>query len=371
MNEIWDVVFKQEKAKSILENICRSRRVPHAFLFSGIEGVGKYFTAIQFAKYLNIKNNPSYSETIQKRISQLQEPYLKLIIPLPRGKGENSDDSATEKLSKEVLETVTEEIQKKIINPYYQIKIDNANTIKINSIREIKKFVTTTLEEVAYRFIFILNADLMNDQAQNALLKNLEEPPEGIIFILITSEKESLLQTIQSRCWQIDFEPLSVESVRDIMIKHFMVEQNLALSIANLSEGSSSNAISLLSQDYKILLDKSVSILRFSLGKKYASAYRELISFMLYSPQNSIIILTRLIKNWLNDTIKNKYLSTNYYFKDYEDTLTKFNARYNDSNTQKIFSILDSLENYHNKNANLNVVYLNLIFEIASLSIRI
>jgi len=54
----------------------------------------------------------------------------------------------------------------------------------------------------------------MNDQAQNALAKNLEEPPEGIIFILITSNKDKLLQTIQSRCWQINFEPYLLSSLK-------------------------------------------------------------------------------------------------------------------------------------------------------------
>lgn len=370
MNEIWDVIFGQEKAKNILSKMFNERRVPHAFLFSGHEGVGKFFTALQFAKMINISPDKTNSMFINSKISSLQEPYIKLIFPLPRGKGEAADDSATEKLSQEIIDSIRDEIQNKIINPYYKISIKNANTIKINSVREIRKYITTTADNINYRFILIEDAHLMNETAQNAILKSLEEPPEGFIFVFLTSDKEKLLPTIQSRCWQINFEPLSVHSVSEILVKHFSVEKELANRAALLAEGSPLVALDLINNQFEIILEKTISILRYSLAKKYHSAYRELSDFIKNNTDQSIMTLSRMIKTWLNDVLKNRHSIFYYYFGDYVETLTKFNTKFHAADINRIFYSLDNLERLQIKNANLNVISLNLIFEIASLSIR-
>ena len=61
----------------------------------------------------------------------------------------------------------------------------------------------------------------MNTEAQNALLKNLEEPPEGVIFILCTSSPEKLRETIRSRCWRINFQPLDDNQLYEILVEKF------------------------------------------------------------------------------------------------------------------------------------------------------
>lgn len=370
MSTIWDNVFEQEKAKNILSKMFDERRVPHAFLFTGPEGVGKYFTALQFAKMLNTSPDDANSLRITNKISSLQEPYIKLVFPMPRGKGEAADDSATEKLSQEIIDSINEEIQNKIINPYHKITIKNANTIKINSVREIRKYITTTTDYINYRFILILDAHLMNETAQNAILKSLEEPPEGIIFVFITSDLERLLPTIKSRCWQIIFEPLSSQSVSEILSKHFSVEKSLADKVSILSEGSPLIALELIANQFELILEKTISILRYSLAKKYHSAYKELSDFIKNSTNHSIVTLSRMIKLWLNDVIKNRHSIFQYYFVDYVETLSKFNSKFHTADINRIFYSLDNLEKLQIKNANLNVVNLNLIFEIASLSIR-
>jgi DNA polymerase III subunit delta' len=370
MNHLWDEIPGQIKVKAFLTKICESRRVPHAFLFCGNDGVGKYFTAIQFAKIINQKSDKTNSDFINSKIYSLQEPYLKLIIPLPRGKGETGDDNATEKLSKEVLLAIADEIQKKTANPYHKIFIEDANNIKINSIREITKFVNTAIEELEYRFVVIEDAHLMNDQAQNALLKNLEEPPEGIIFILITSDKDKLLPTIKSRCWQVEFEPLSFEIINKILIQHFSIDKVTAEKISSFSEGSVTSALSLLDSDLDYLLEKTISFLRYSLGKKYNLAYRELNVILKHSSNGSIKMITRLIKKWLSDIERNKHSFSKYYFEDYKETLEKFNERFNKTIIYSIFNSINKIEEHEDKNINLNVACLNLIFEISSISIR-
>jgi DNA polymerase III subunit delta' len=180
MNSALDKIPGQERVKQILNNFFQSKSIPHAFLFTGIDGVGKDNTAIQFAKALATNENSKESEKAVRLIEQLQEPYVKLIFPLPRGKNETDTSSPTEKLTQDEIELVREQIDIKSGNPFHKISIPKANTIKINSIRDIKKFLSMDYDEIGYRFVIISDAHLMNEEAQNALLKSLEEPPEKL-----------------------------------------------------------------------------------------------------------------------------------------------------------------------------------------------
>lgn len=369
MKHSWGNVLEQERAKEILTNFFDSRRVPHAFIFFGPDGVGKFFTALQYSQMLYSYYSDEIRTTAQKKIQELQEPYVKLIFPLPRAKGESSDDSSIEKLSKEQIEIIQSELSKKINNPYYKISIEDANTIKINSIREIRKFANHSYEYAPLRFIFILDADLMNEQTQNALLKNLEEPPEGIVFFIITSNIEKLLPTVQSRCWTINFNPLSTNSVKDILIKYFEIDEITALRAAHFANGSVQNALILIKKDIAFLLEKVISILRYSIARRYFTAYQELISTFNGNPLEDLQIIINLIKVWFNDVLKNKFDSNDYNFKDFSETFIKFNSKYN-VNINEIYSKLEKLEEGCKKNLNLNVLSMNLIFELASISIR-
>ena len=141
MNERWNNIYGQEKVKNCLDSILNSRQIPHAFLFIGPEGVGKHYIAVRFTQLLNSSGSNTIKESILTKINNLNEPYIKYIIPLPRGKNELPGDSPVEKLNKETLDSLRTEINNKIINPYYKIILPNANNIKISSIRDIRNFL--------------------------------------------------------------------------------------------------------------------------------------------------------------------------------------------------------------------------------------
>ncbi len=96
-------------------------------------------------------DNSDESEKALRLIGQLQEPYIKLIIPLPRGKNETDTSSPTEKLSQDEIDLLREQIEIKATNPFHKISIPKANSIKINSIRDIKKFLSMDYNEIGYR----------------------------------------------------------------------------------------------------------------------------------------------------------------------------------------------------------------------------
>ena len=366
MNSALDKIPGQERVKKILNNFLQTNSIPHAFLFTGIAGVGKDNTAIQFAKALVSNLNTRESEKALRLIEQLQEPYVKLIFPLPRGKNETDTSSPTEKLTQDEIELLREQIDSKAVNPFHKISLPKANSIKINSIRDIKKFLSMQYHEIGYRFVIISDAHLMNEESQNALLKGLEEPPEKVIFILTTSYISKLRSTIISRCWRINFDPLSEDVIIDILTEYFEIDKTSANEVAPFAMGSVQYALNLIDMNIHNLKEKTISILRYSFGRKFNSAFDELNSVISDQSSINFPILIVMIITWLNDIQKYKLNIKKYFYKDHLETLEKFNSKFPDVDLSNITSRLDRLSNLPRNNINPSLLSANLIFELAS-----
>ncbi len=365
----WNGIFGQDSVKSLLNSLISSEKIPHAFLFKGNDGVGKEFTALRFAQALNLRYIPSGKEDhINQLIRNLNEPYIKYIFPLPRGRNETETSGPMEKLSQEDSDLIKEELEKKIDNPYHRIRIPKANQIKISSIRDIRKFLSMDYSDIKFRFVLISSAHMMNEEAQNALLKNLEEPPEGIIFILTTPFSERLRETIRSRCWIINFQPLSADDVENILVSDFKIDGQSARSAALFSNGSISEAVNLLQHDLTLLKEKTILILRYSFGRRFHSAFEEFNSVISEQGSESFKILVLMIISWLNDLQKFRAGLTNYFFDDYVETLQKFNLKFSDVELNEIVFKLDKSVSLLKNNVNLNTLTLNIITELSQLT---
>ncbi len=364
----WDGVYGQEPAKEILSQLIISSRIPHAFLFNGPEGVGKYFLSLRFAQLLNSNSFTEKSSFINNQIANLTEPFIKYVIPLPRGKNETDSSGPVEKFNPDEIQELKYELEKKIKNPYYKISLSRANIIKISSIRDIGKFLSLNYSDVKYRFILISDAHVMNEESQNALLKNLEEPPEGVIFILLTPYTELLRETIRSRCWRVDLQPLKNEHVTDVLIKYFDISQKIAVDVSPFADGSVTKAIELIENDFENLKEKTISFMRYSLGGKFNSALNELNPYLLENDAGSIKLLIKMIISWLNDILKHRININNFYFNSHKETILKFNSKFPDIELNEVIKKLDYLSSTIRNNINLNVICLNLVLELASLT---
>jgi DNA polymerase III subunit delta' len=365
----WSGIYGQSNVKEILSQLIKSSKVPHAFLFHGPEGVGKFSLSIRFAQIIN--SRLSANPQIINLISSLSEPYIKYIIPLPRGKYETDESGPVESLSSEDIKELKEELSKKIENPYYNFKLSRANNIKINSIREIARFLSLSYEDVKYRVILISDAQLMNDESQNALLKNLEEPPAGVIFILMTPYPDTLRETIRSRCWLINFQPLDDDDIKNILVNNFKIDRKTAEDVAHFSSGSVTKALDLIENDFEDLKEKTISIMRYSFGGKFHSALNEIGPYLSEKDSGSMKLLIRLIITWLNDIQKYRYNNKQFYFKSHLETIEKFSTKFPDANLNEIIVKLDNISTIMKNNVNLNTLALNLIYELASLTNRL
>jgi len=121
-------------------------------------------------------------------------------------------------------------------------KCKKANFIKINSVRDIKHEASLSRTEEGKKIFVILNADMMNAEASNSLLKTLEEPLPGIILLLTTSVKDQLLPTIISRCQLLQCNSLQDAEIENALISKEEVDHSIARLAAQLSHGSYGNA---------------------------------------------------------------------------------------------------------------------------------
>ncbi len=369
MNDNWGSIYGHRHNKEILDRIITSSKIPHAFLFIGKQGVGKDYFALEFAKTINRKFTPSkYHSQIINGITNLHEPYLKFITALPRGKNENDESNPFEKLASEDLEEIKEELRKKVSNPYHRIRIEKANTIKVNSIRDIGKFLSLQFEESFYRFVLISDAHLMNETSQNALLKNLEEPPDKVIFILTTPFPELLRETIKSRCWTLYFSPLNNNDITQILVKYYDTEPKLANEVALFSDGSITTANRLLEHDFMKLKSKIINFLRYSLGKKFHSAYQEISEVLGEGDSTTFSLFIQMIITWLNDLQRFRISNKDFFFTDYQETLEKFNKKFPNSKIHDVTFKIEQLNSLVQNNINSNILTANLIFNISTLT---
>lgn len=359
-------IYGQESVKEILTGFLTNKKFPQALLFSGPAGTGKDFMAIRFSNLLNSISDglPSFSHS-----DSIQEPVIKFICPLPVGKNESSDDGPYDRLAQTDIEFIQEEFHKKEANPYYHIKIPKANDIKISSIRSITRYLSLSSDTSGYRVILISDAHLMNEPAQNSLLKNLEEPPKGFVFILTTSEPGMLRETIRSRCWPLEFRPLLPEDVGQILNRYFDVEDHEAEILGKISGGSVSRALYLKEKN---LVDRQatvVSFLRNSLSGKFRSAQMELKEVITENDSDLFRLFFNLVMYWFEDY--KRYLAgirEGLFYSGHMDTFEKFSVRYDKLDpTRAIDSIEKILYFIENNNVNMQIASYNIMFLLASL----
>ena len=200
----------------------KTGKLPHALSFHGPAGTGKEGHALELAGLLNCSasenDEPCGICPSCKKTNSFQHGSVKLILPLPRGKIKSSDDPITKAFSDSLLKEYLEMLKEKEADPYYSIRVPGANTILINSIRDLKHDVSLSTINNEWRVILIFQAEKLcipSPEAAHALLKVLEEPPERTLFILVSSQPGAILDTIHSRCQSFYFPPISTQVLEE------------------------------------------------------------------------------------------------------------------------------------------------------------
>ncbi len=223
---LFSEICGQEKAKRLLAKAFTSRRMPHAFLFRGMSGIGKARAAQALAARVNCRSRKE-----SKRRESAEE----------REGGQNLDPCGECRPCKKY---------QKGIHPDFQRITPQKGAIKIEQIRRLRENLDYPPYEAEVRVTVLEDVHTMRSEAANALLKTLEEPYAGNILILTAAETQGVLSTIASRCQQITFTALSRRDTEDILIREGISRQEAAL-LSLLSGGSPGEA--LLLREYQIV----------------------------------------------------------------------------------------------------------------------
>src|SRR6266487_1969275 len=219
-----------DEAKETLRRLFAGERLPGSLLFIGDEGIGKKLFALEFAKILNCRNPVGVEACNEcsscKRISRSKFP--------PFG---NADDDKERIIWSEHADVA-------MVRPYKQI-------IRVSPIRELEREANFRPFEGTARVFIIEDADYMNDQASNALLKTLEEPQPSSHLILTTSNPTALLPTIRSRCQVIRFAPIPHQQIEKFLIEKESMSAADAVLLARTSQGSIGRACAGDLDDYR------------------------------------------------------------------------------------------------------------------------
>ena len=200
----FDEIIGNEKTKEELKRSFEEDKVSHSYMFVGIEGIGKQLIAKAFAQMILCTNETE--------------------------KGCNKCKSCIEFQSQN--------------HPDFLYIEPDGNSIKIEQIRYLQRKIQEK-PIISNKKVYIINdADKMTQEAQNCLLKTLEEPPEYSTIILIGSNENAFLNTIKSRCMKLIFQPIASEEIKQYMEKTYGMN-NINENMLEAFQGSIGKAIAL------------------------------------------------------------------------------------------------------------------------------
>ena len=198
---MFEDILGNDDVKKYLINCIENKNFSHSYIFNGIKGIGKYTFAKDFAKCI---------------------------------------------------------LEDSMMQDCYELGPDG-KSIKVAQIRELQNVINIKPTFSKKSVYIIDDADLMTIEAQNSLLKTLEEPPEYAVIILIVHNERSILSTVKSRCVNIKFNKLSDKDIKKYFLKNDLNFEDKNINVFKVLDGSLNN-IDLIKNDYDELLNLTVFV---------------------------------------------------------------------------------------------------------------
>jgi DNA polymerase-3 subunit delta' len=342
------------KAKEQIANSILNKKLAHAYLFYGPEGCGKEAFALEIAKALNCQDTTckpcNHCPSCQK-ISQLIHPDIKFVFPSAASWG---------------AEELKARLKIKAQNPFKYLDLKGHTTIQISRIRELKDESKYTPYEAQKKVYIITEADKLTREGANSFLKLLEEPPETLLIILITSAMNALLDTIRSRCHHIYFPVISPEECLKVIAKYIQTDDD-TIQIIQMAQGNLKSIFEMIDNEDREIRHQMISYLRAAASGDSLKISHIVDTISAKRDKNHLKDLLYLLILWFKDALHLSILGNETQLTniDFQQELIKFAGHYQASNYEEIVLEIEKAIEMVNRN-----IYHPLILTLLALRIK-
>lgn len=373
-------VIGQEEAWARLTQMAREDRLPHAMMLCGPQGAGKMALAMAFANYLLCRNHTPDDEACEacpqcKMLARWEHPDLHFTFPTIKLPSMGSDHKpVSDDFARQWHEMVKE-------SPYFSmdqwmnaIGAENQQAIiTAGESDDLVRKLSLKSSQGGCKVSIIWLPERMNIECANKLLKLIEEPPQGTVFIMVSEEPDKLLETIRSRTQRIDIKRISTESISRQLKERYGLGEELANRMARLANGSWLKAVRELEKDSEnteFLADyQQLMRLAYMRNIHDLKPWSERISGYGREKQKRFMdYFIRLTRENFMYNFGNPDL--NYMSEEEEAFANKFARFINEANIIPISEMADKVQRDIKQNANAKIVFFDLALQMIMLLLK-
>lgn len=369
-------IIGQKAIKERLIHHVVEKRIPHAQLLYGQEGVGKLGLALSYAQYI-MCTNPAPTDACGTcpscmKFQTMQHPDLHFVFPIikPPGKSTVICDDFVKEFREMIIESPYFSMQ-----DWYDIIGDGAKqgSIFTNESAEIIRKLSLKTYESEYKVMIIWLPELMHDSTANKLLKILEEPPAKTVFLMVSNNLEGNISTILSRTQHIYVPRLNEQEITDALVKENALAQLVDVQNASrIAEGSYLQAKKILEQsrEGRVNFDRFVELMRLAWMVGNKRDYTSLQTLRSWSDNLSSTDLGRerqkTFLNYAQNMVRENFIfnlknpDLNYMTNYETDFSLKFSPFINERNVEDLMNEFALAERHIEQNTYAKMVFFDL-----------
>lgn len=377
-----DIAGQRRLINSLIDAV-ESHRVPHAQLFAGAEGYGSFALAWAYAQFVSCTDKQHYhtpspdelkADSCGKcpscvKYQKLAHPDLHLIFPTTTTKriDKNNESSLFIDLFRDFV--IENDGYIDIESWLDYIKSDNKQgEINVRDANSIVSSLTMTVYESPYKIMIIWCADRMRHDAAPKLLKILEEPYDGTLFLLVSANTEAILPTILSRVQLVKVLPIDSSAIADYLTTKRGLSRAEAQIVANSSSGNMLRALNYDNKEQKEIVGLFIEWTRAAF--QYAQKASDILAISekfakLSREKQKIFLLTcsELMRECFMHKTQ-RQVCENLFPQEDEKFLTNFSKYLNENNIRSIYNLMEQALNHVMRNANAKILFFDLTIQV-------
>lgn len=374
-------VIGQIDAIQRLKTLVKENRVPHAILFCGEKGVGKMALAMDFACYLlsegmqkgnTILNADAHIEAM---LSKWEHPDLHFTYPIIK-------DASMGAEHQPISYDYIKEWRNMILQGSYftiqqwmdHIKATNQQAIITGAeADELTRKLSLKSSQGGFKVSIIWLPERMNQTSANKMLKLLEEPPSGTIFLLVSEEPDQIIETIRSRTQRIDIKRIDDATIEHSLIEQRGIDKDMARRIAHLANGSWLKALETINTDNenKEFLKQFQVLMRLAYLRnlKELKTWSDNISMYGREKQRRMLyyFMQQIRENFMYNFSQPELI---YLTMEEENFAKNFSRFINEANIIEINELLELAYRDIHQNANAKIVFYDLALKMILLILK-